>query len=584
MSHIIPYGHMVQDYYVRQVRSVAAERRMRRAKIHTATAAAHLVHDVRAKVARCFGSFPSRTPLAPIVTGIVQRPRYRIENVIFHSRPNFPVTANLYLPQQVKGPCPGVIGTCGHSLLGKAAAAYQSFCQSLAQQGFVVLIYDPISQGERKQYVAERHPLAPTSLCAEHNMLGNRMQLMGDWFGTWCAWDGIRALDYLLTRPEVDPTRIGVTGNSGGGTLAAYLNALDDRFTMAAPSCFVTTYVRNIENELPQDSEQIPPGFLAAGLDMADFFIAQAPRPTLLLGQRNDFFDSRGLEETYEEVRRVYALLGAENRVALYIGPDEHGYHRKNREAMYAFFARHAGLRARRNESRIKVEAEATLQCTHQGQVVTERPGCRTVFDFTRMEAEALARRTPLTLAQVCEAARAALNLDMPDRSPAYRRIGHIRENSKDHPLHISRFAVETEADIQALLFFIPPKGAAIRHHLEGATTTTLYLPHLASRADIENHELDFMTETGGGFALDPRGVGESLPLTCFFGDFFNSYDSDFLCACVGSLLGTPYLSGKVFDVLGTLRLLHEHGYKKIHLVGRGLGAITGAFAALLSK
>lgn len=77
--------------------------------------------------------------------------------------------------------------------------------------------------------------------------------------GAWRAWDAVRGLDYLLSRPEVDTTRVGLTGNSGGGTMTTFVNALEDRLTMAAPSCYITTWVHNVENELPADSEQMPP-------------------------------------------------------------------------------------------------------------------------------------------------------------------------------------------------------------------------------------------------------------------------------------------------------------------------------------
>ena len=585
MSTFIPYGQMVQEYYVNRVRALAAERRRRRAAIRTPAAAARLVRDVRARIARCFGPFPPRTPLAPVVTGVVLRERYRIETVMFSSRPDFPVTANLYVPLKRNGACPGVFFSCGHNPLGKAAVNYQTLCRSLASNGFVVLIYDPISQGERRQYVNDRHPLAPKALCDEHNMLGNRMSLTGEFFGAWRAWDGIRALDYLLTRPEVDPARIGVTGNSGGGTLTSFLNALDDRVAMAAPSCYVTTMLRNIENELPQDSEQIPPGFLAAGLDMADFFIARAPRPTLLLGQRNDFFDPRGLRETYEEVRRVYALLGAEDHVACFIGPDEHGLHRENRAAIGRFMARCAGIRWMRNEAPIPVEDEATLFCTPTGQVEAAIPACRKVPELTRSDADTLRRqRRRFTGSALRTRAAAMLALPPAAGVPAYRVLRSISDLPVKKAKYVSRFAVETEPGIQAILHYISNKPEAYRNYLDGGAAAVLHVPHLSSWTDIQDGEI--LGADGGTdvFALDPRGVGESLPIRCSMTDFFASYDSDFLYACNGSLLGQPYLGGKVFDVLQTLALLHERGYKTIHLVGRGLGAITGAFAALLSE
>src|SRR6185312_4374268 len=177
--------------------------------------------------ARCFGPLPPRTPLNARVTGSLERGAYRVEKVLFESRPGFPVAANLYLPAGT-GKRPAVVGACGHWPDGKAALQYQAFAQGLARQGYVVLIFDPIGQGERLQYPdANLRGTLPPGGVAEHLRAGAQMQLVGEFLGTWMAWDGIRALDYLLTRPEVDPTRVGVTGNSGGGTQTSWLCALD---------------------------------------------------------------------------------------------------------------------------------------------------------------------------------------------------------------------------------------------------------------------------------------------------------------------------------------------------------------------
>ena len=176
--------------------------------------------------------------------------------------------------------------------------------------------------------------------------MGKQLELVGDFFGMWRVWDGMRALDYFLARPEVDTTRVGLTGNSGGGTVSTWLWALDERITMAAPSCFVTTFLHNLENELPADSEQYPPGVIGSGLDMADFIIARAPSPALLIGKRYDFFNRRGLQQAFDDVSKFYDLIGAPaaNRDS-FIGPQEHGFSRHNQEAMVGFFARHADLR-----------------------------------------------------------------------------------------------------------------------------------------------------------------------------------------------------------------------------------------------
>jgi dienelactone hydrolase len=242
------FSRMVQEWFIEQVRAAEDKNKERLAGLKTKADAEAYVRSVQQRIAESFGPLPERTPLNAKITGKVERDTYRIEKVLFESRPGFPVTANLYIPHETaerKYPLPGVVGTCGHSANGKAAEAYQSFAQGLARQGYVVLIFDPIGQGERLQYVDENLKPKFGSGVSEHLLAGNQQYLVGEFFGTWRAWDGIRALDYLLTRPEVDPMRVGVTGNSGGGTMTTWLCGLERRWTMAAPACFVTTFRRN---------------------------------------------------------------------------------------------------------------------------------------------------------------------------------------------------------------------------------------------------------------------------------------------------------------------------------------------------
>src|SRR5262249_8601603 len=151
------------------------------------------------------------------VTGTVEREGYRIEKVVFESRPNYLVTGNLYVPTGRKFPLPGVVGVCGHSLNGKAADAYQAFAQNLGRLGYVCFIFDPVGQGERFQFLTDALKSRYNGGVAEHIQMGNVQTLIGEFIGTWFVWDGMRALDYLLTRPEVDPQHLGITGNSGGG-------------------------------------------------------------------------------------------------------------------------------------------------------------------------------------------------------------------------------------------------------------------------------------------------------------------------------------------------------------------------------
>jgi dienelactone hydrolase len=400
------WPRMVHEWFVKQVREAERKGNARRDALKTKADAEKYVADVRKRIKQSFGPFPEKTPLKPRVTKVIERDAYRIENVIFESRPGFLVTANLYVPKRRAGSVsdrslPGVVGTCGHSSNGKAAAAYQSFAQGLARQGYVVLIFDPIGQGERLQYADEKLKSKIGVGVREHLHAGNQQFLVGEFLGTWRAWDGIRALDYLLTRKEVDPKRVGVTGNSGGGTMTTWLCGVEQRWSMAAPSCFVTTFRRNMENELPADTEQCPPRALALGLDHSDFIAAMAPKPVILLAKEKDYFDVRGTQEAYARLKRLYKLLGAEENIAMFVGPTYHGYSQENREAMYGWFNKAtkasrtlpASGTLRAKEPALKLENDETLWCTPRGQVAGLKS--RTVFEFTREKAERLQQKRP---------------------------------------------------------------------------------------------------------------------------------------------------------------------------------------------
>jgi len=576
------FPRMLQEYYVAQMRKLRLSRRRRRAGVRTFDDVAALRAQVRKRLRTSFGRMPRRTRLNLRCTGVLERNGYRIEKLIFDSRPGFPVTANLYVPEGRTPPFPCVLGTCGHSMLGKAEPAYQSFAQDLVRRGFLVLVYDPISQGERVQYLTAVDGIQPRGCCEEHNMLGNCMRLYGDFFGSWRLWDGMRALDVLLARPEADTARVGVTGNSGGGTMSTYLFGLDDRFTMGAPSCFVTTYRHNLENELPADSEQIPPRVLQLGLDMADFFVAQIPKPVLLLGQTNDYFDIRGLRETFEELRALYAAAGAENRVRLFIGPDDHGYTQPNREAMVRFFCEQAGIDLH-DAPPPEPEPAENLWCTPDGQVL--RAGARSVSFFVARDAARTVRRRPaVETEKLQDQIRRALGIPPArDRTALHYRILRPRGADVSPWRSHSLFAVETEPGILAILHRFRKEGRALFHLGFPNDAPMLYIPHISACEDAGAEFARELQEYDDFFAVDPRGIGMSRPLTCNnVSNFFAPYGNDYFYASYALMLGVPMPGRRVYDVLRVLDLLDQAGFPQADLVGRGLGALTAAFAACL--
>ena len=569
------YGHMVLDDYVARVRAVNADRAKRLSSIRTKKEAFAYRDEVREAIDKAYRPWPSKTPLNARVVGTIERRHYRIEKILFESRPGCLVTAHLYVPNNLDGPAPGIIGSCGHAADGKNAPLYQAFCQRLARNGFVVLIYDPFNQGERDQYYALHSRESVRSSTHAHNMMGKQLELVGEWFGAWRAWDGIRALDYLLTRPEVDPAHIGLTGNSGGGTMTSWIWPVEARFTMAAPSCFVTTFAANLENELPADSEQYPPGVIGEGLDMADFFIARAPAPVILLGQAYCFFDRRGLKQAYSEIRRFYDIIGAPaNATDIFIGAEDHGFFRDNQEAMVQFFATHAGIQQviRLEETE---DLSDVLNVTPKGEVVPE--GATPIFDLIAQNADVLAsKRKKLNKDALTHCVQSTLNLSDDRDLPHHRWLRGTTEDG----VRLARYAIETEGNIRAIMRK-RLSNPSYSHTLDVEREVHLYLPHVSAEVDlVEDPFAKRLKEQYPLYALDVRGLGESLADD--ERDFFHPYGNDYMCNGYGLMLGQSFLGRRVHDVLSTLYLLADEGAEKIHLYGRGQGAIHALFAGFL--
>ncbi len=577
------FPRLVQEYFVMRISEIEKAAAQRRAGLKNKRDAQAYVSDVQSKIRQCFGPWPEKTPLNARVTGIIKRDVYNIEKVIFDSRPDFPVTANLYVPTGKKFPLPAVVGTCGHGDPGKATPIYQSYAQGLARQGYVVLIFDPIGQGERLQYLSkEGKPLHGIGV-AEHNYVGNQMSLCGEFLGAWFTWDCIRCVDYLLTRPEVDPKYLGVTGNSGGGTQATWLCGVEQRLTMAAPSCFVVGFGRNLRNELPADAEQCPPRVLSLGLDHADFLAAMAPKPVMVLDQEKDYFDARGAEESVIRLKQLYKLLGAEENVQLFIGPEYHGFSKHNREAMYGWFNKATGQGTRQAEPAIITEKEETLWCTPHGQVGEAKP--RTVFNFTSERSGALEKsRGTISGEPLKLAVRAVLQMPAISGVPEYRilRPAHNRLYPKKFAV---TYAVETEPGMLALVYRLSDEVLLSRPPA-GNNKALLYVSHLS--ADSELREEPFLRELitnepdAAIYACDVRGIGESRPNTC--GDtFLEPYGNDYFYAAHSMMLDYPYIGQKTFDLLRILNWMASVGHTQVHLVAKGWGTTPATFAGLLS-
>lgn len=361
---------------------------------------------IREEFIKAIGGFPeTRTPLNARITGTLERDGYRVEKLIYESLPGFFVTANVYVPTATRGPFPAILGAAGHAAVGKALPAYQSAFIALAKRGNIVLAYDPPVQGERMEFLK-----SPTGKprAMGHIMPGLQCLLTGGTVARYFLWDGVRAIDYLLTRSDVDPRRLGAAGNSGGGTQSAFLGVVEPRLAAVAPSCYWTSWEKlwRLPASGPQDSEQVIPNFIRNGLGFSDLIVAFAPKPILMLTATRDFFPVEGARDTLAEARPAYAILGAVDRLGYFEYDDAHGWSQPRREATSQWFDRWFFGRSElvREPADIRPEDAATLHCTTTGDVVTALQS-RTVREVNQELAERLISQR--TIKQAATPARA---------------------------------------------------------------------------------------------------------------------------------------------------------------------------------
>jgi Acetyl xylan esterase (AXE1) len=386
-----PEGPRITPYLAYQTEMAWRQddrRRARFASVRTEPDLLRLQAELRTKLLTMLGGLPAtRTPLNAQITGRIQMAGFHIEKLIFESLPGIFVTALVYVPDGGRAPHPAVLVPCGHSANGKAY--YQALCQRLALRGYVAISWDPVGQGERSQFWdATRGRSRYNLICGEHAVLGNLAYLAGTNLARWEVWDGVRALDYLLTRPEIDPARISITGTSGGGFQTAILAALDQRIQTAAPSCYITALPMRVSNRIfkdpDSDPEQDPAGMIAEGVDHAGLMLLMYPRPVFIAAAVLDFFPIDGTRSTFREVAAVYRRFGHGDRIAMTEGYHGHAFSVENQAAAIAFMDRFNGLPARRDLPPTSELDDRTLQVTRTGQVMMDHPDGRSLLDVIR--------------------------------------------------------------------------------------------------------------------------------------------------------------------------------------------------------
>jgi cephalosporin-C deacetylase-like acetyl esterase len=564
---------MLYNYLLKEAKVHFDRRREAIAALKTPADVEQRQKQLHHKFLQALGDFPDQTPLNATVTGKEQRDGYRIEKVIYESRPNHHVTAILYLPEG-KPPFPGVLVPCGHSANGKAAETYQRISILLAKNGLAALCYDPIGQGERSQLLAASGKPAIAGSTSEHTMVGVGALLVGRNTASYRIWDGIRSLDYLASRPEIDPQRLGCTGNSGGGTLTAYLMALEPRIVAAAPSCYLTSLERLFETIGPQDAEQNITGQVAFGIEHADYVTLRAPRPTLICVGTRDYFDIHGAWTSFREAKGIYGILGHGERVDLFEYNDTHGFSKPRREAALRWMRRWLlNQNDAPTEPDFPIAADADIQCTRTGQVLEDFKGV-SAFDLNALREKELARLRRRDRPSGEALARTVRQLlALPGRiAPA--RPSSAGELKRDGYV-IRQLSFDTEPGIcVAGLLFVPEKPArdvplVVYLHGEGKSADAAPQGAIAKLVQAGQRVL----------ALDLRGQGETAPAPAKGPNYFGVDQKE---AFLALHLNRPLLGQRVYDLLAVLEGMPDLAGDGVHLVGVGSAGPIALHAAVV--
>lgn len=530
------------------------------------------------------GGEPERTPLHIQTRGGFARDGYRVEKFVFESFPGIHVPANLYVPADRRGPFPGVLFQCGHSLNGKSAETYQRCCQGLAKLGFLTLTIDPMGQGERTGYPRPGGWLTRLgSADDEHTVPGRQMLLVGDTATRLQLWDSVRALDVLAQHPLADPRRIGVTGQSGGGTLSMFVAAVDDRPAAIAVSSGNTENFACAGFDAPgstDDAEQNFPGAAPLGFDRWDTLWPFAPKPLLVLVSAKDYFGTyspnyiRNGWSEFRQLQKVYGILGRPDRLAWEDVAVPHALGYEARLRVYNWLTRwlQPGSAAVEREPAVAPERDEDLWVSERGSAVQQFGGL-TSFALNRERA----RRLPA-----------------PERMPDLRRLLAVSEPPANLKLAVlgrtrSRVGSLDGVEVQAgPSMWIPAWLAKPASGVKPGCVVVLDLPGRNSLWQ-EGGILETLAEAGwAACAPDLRGIGD-LRGEYPRGSVRHAADhaNEEAYAWASLWLGRPVVGQRVTDILALVKALqNEAGLAEnpILIAANGQLTVPALYAAAMDR
>ena len=545
----------------------------------TAKAVKEYQDNLRGKFLKALGGFPKRTDLNAKIVKRTELKEYTIENIIFESQPNHHVTGNMYLPHG-DGPFPVVVVSSGHSRTAKLADYNQRFGIRMATLGIASFVCDPIGQGERSQVVNEEVKPLYSATTTEHFLMGVGSILVGRNTATYMIWDAMRAIDYVCTRDDIDSTKVGYTGCSGGGTLTSYVMSLDPRVTSAAPACYLTTFQKLIETRGPQDSEQNIFGQLAFGMDHPDYVIMRAPRPTLITSTTGDYFDIKGAWENYRQAKRVYGVLGYPHKVDMVEVEGTHGVKPQSLATIGYWMQRwlldkDANVPIRNFEQNL--QELSVLNCTEKGQVLTLENE-KSVFDLNADIARQLSKtRQEKRKDQSDPDLRTEIRNLAGIRSPAKIPVPRMEDIGRVHrdEYHIDKLVLHTDSEI--------PLPGLTFHPKVPQDSAYLYLTDEGKTGDGQPQGPieDLVNDGYAVVTLDMRGQGETRT------EVRDELLGDWKLFYLAYLQGKTLVGPRTEDAISGAKFIANYALqtdekRKVHLVGVGQAGIVALHAAAI--
>jgi dienelactone hydrolase len=580
-------GFVYRDYpgclpgYLRALASDAREKRLRDiAALTTRVAIRRRQQWVRDTLARLIGGFPERTALNVRQVGSLERRGYVVQKLIYESRPNFYVSANLYVPADGQGPFPGVLFQLGHSANGKAYDSYQCACQGLVKLGFLVLAFDPMGQGERIYYPDSTGTQSRLQdVDDEHTVPGRQMLLVGSTCTQFQLWDAIRSLDYLAGHPLVDPKRLASVGQSGGATLTMLLAAVDDRLAAAAEFSGNTENL-TCRNFLPpgstDDAEQNLIGGAPLGLDRWDLFYPFAPKPMLISISDKDSFGTYSpnyVSDSGEEFQRLansYKVLGAAQNLAWADSPLPHGLSYDSRLPLYNWLRMRLKHESEpiREEPPVAPEPDRTLWVTESGSLVKSLGG-ETPFTLTKKQFASLPTVTS------APAMNQLLRLEQPLRT----RPTILRKVPSLHGVSIQALDVPVVRNVGIPAWLFRSERTA-----KDAPAVIVLDPKGRNSAWREGELCQALAAQGFSVcAVDVRGIGDLAPeFSSGSPAYARSHQDSENYAWSSLILGRPLAGQRVTDILALIHAVRQLESRPVVVAALGEMTVPALFAAAL--